>query len=126
MQVPSAQFKLLCGRVLKCCEDRKLLLILDDVWEEDFSCFRTGRLDLLGMRNGSRCVLTSRHRGLTGGCLHGVPLSRSSIDGTRAFRILTEYAALTPGAMQESSALRVRTDRMDRLAIDRYNALHHC
>ena len=72
----------------------KLLLIIDDVWPEDFELFERNWLGLDSLHGGSACVITSRDRGLVmeGGDYECIPLE--PVDPGRAQRILYKHALL--------------------------------
>lgn len=109
VQVPSAQFRLLCALVMDVLESKKLLIMMDDVWPEDFACFQSGGLDLLAMRNGSRCLLSLRHTELVSrfSNVSSVALSTGSLDRAGAVRILAERARLDMTALAASKDLEV-------------------
>ena len=92
MQTPSEKFKELCQLILCCMAKKKMLVIVDDVWEADFECFMHDGLALLTMQCGSCCVMTSRHVKLftTWTCAKHIKLTRDSNKGN-AMLILKAY-----------------------------------
>lgn len=64
MQGPLELLKRLCQVMREKLRKRKLLLIIDDVWPDDFPLFeRDSWLALDTLQGGSICVLTSRNCG---------------------------------------------------------------
>ena len=93
MQTPSEVFKELCQLILGSLAKRKMLVIVDDVWEVDFECFMHDGLTLMTMQCGSSCIMTSRHVKLSTTWTYAkhVKLTRDSNKGN-AMCILQAYA----------------------------------
>lgn len=97
LQAPPAADLLreLCRQVQKKLQQRKFLLIIDDVWSEDFPLFESGWLGIDTLHGRSACVITSRHAGLaaTGGKYDAI--EHGPVDGPSAQRILLQMARVT-------------------------------
>lgn len=88
---------------------RKLLLIIDDVWSEDFALFESDWLGIDALHGGSACVITSREAGraVTGGNYEAMELR--PVDGPSAQRILLQAARMkTTASGDVPSGVQVR------------------
>jgi hypothetical protein len=101
--------------------NRRLLLIIDDVWPEDFPLFEGGWLALDTLQGRSICVLTSRDCGSAAsasGNYEVVPLHPA--DDARAQRILLLHARPQAHVAEAQVApdiqVRIRTPRWPTLS----------
>lgn len=89
LQMPPMQrLHQVCRRIRQLLLKRKLLLIIDDVWGEDFDLFRLRWLAIDSQQGGAACVLTSRASGPAAWSGNYRIETMQAADAARAQRIL--------------------------------------
>lgn len=103
LQDPTAELRRLCAALKGLLRAGKYLLIVDDVWKEDFDLFKGTRLGLLSLQAGSGCVITSRHSTLIGSAaIHHVRMASASQDCAEAILRASAYVGTTPTPSEEA------------------------
>jgi hypothetical protein len=90
MQDPSTKLRMLCGRIRSQLDSHRHLLIIDDIWPEDFPLFEREWLAVDDLHGGSACILTSRENGNP--CSHYKVVPLRAMDEERAQCILLGHA----------------------------------
>ena len=96
LQAPEDQLQDLCGAITHEVDAKAYLLIIDDVWPEDFPLFQQnpGRLGLTALRRSagkpysSACVMTSRDKGLASAAAHIQKIHLSHATEAASIKIL--------------------------------------